>query len=524
MKRTSIVAIMVCVLLAAGCAFIMKTTNGNDDSTVDLSYDRSQFGNAPFPFWFNLKPVEIRTLKNVSQAKSGNPDELLALALLASGNVRDTVSFNRYVSRVREFVARVRPAIAAQPDFWQKGHLLFESMRKEFLKTDPANDMAGYDWYQSRLSTLLETGKYNCISSALLFVVLARYFDMPVEGVVLPSHVFVRMTAPDGKIIEIETTSKTGFDWVHDENYYKSRATAWFVSRSLAQSTYEDYKKRRIMEPYRLVCYNMTNQHTAPSVMKTEDIHRLKEMIGYVLDDDSAAQKERFAIYGLEFQYLQKTGDLKTARKMFEKIMPAVLAERQRISASPGVARNASILEYNHATMLYTEHQYDEFVAESKSALDDMKNSGGGADTSEMYKGLLINIDNYIRFYAENMNDFADAESLTTVFLPYARNQEWFHDNVLAMYGTELKSFWDKKDWPEVIRIIKKQKAVDVRGTHAAMIAKNLEAAYVNWSISYSNEGNWPKAEEVLKACVADSASASQCGSMLDELQSGHRY
>lgn len=521
MKRTSLPVAILCGVLVAGCAFVMQSINRKDDSTVDLSYDRSQFGNAPFPFWFNLKPVEIRTLKNLSKAESGSPDELLALALLASGDVRDSLTFNKDVSRIQAFITKTRPAVAAESDFRHKGQALFESMRKEFLKTDPANDLAGYNLYQSRLSTLLETGKYNCTSSAILYIVLARYFDMPVKGVVLPSHAFVQLTAPDSTIIEIEPTVLAGFDWVHDENFYKSRAQAWFASRGLEPSTYEDYRMRRILEPYRLVCLSMANQHAAASVTKIEDINRLKEMMGYVLDDDADAQKERLAVYSLEFQSLQKSGGYSTAGRMFEKIMPAVMAAVQRFPGNADLARNAAVLEYNHATMLLAVHQHDAFVAESRSALDAMVNSRT-PDTSEMYKGLLENVDNFIRFYTDNMNDYADAESLATVFTPYAKNHEWFLDDMVSMYGTELRTFWDKRDWPEVVRIVKKLKAADTQGKHGDMIAKNLEAAYVNWSISYSNEQHWAKAMEVLKECVDNTDSTSDCGRMLDELKKAH--
>ncbi len=54
------------------------------------------------------------------------------------------------------------------------------------------------------------------------------------------------------------------------------------------------------------------------------------------------------------------------------------------------------------------------------------------------------------------------------------------------------------------------------------MIARNLQAAYVNWSVSYSNDQEWAKAKEVLKQCVADSTSKSECGEMLEDLEKDH--
>ncbi len=71
--RIFFAAIPVLALLIPECAFKipLKISTTNEYSISDATYDRSQFGNAPFPFWFNLKPVEIRTLQNSSKAKSG---------------------------------------------------------------------------------------------------------------------------------------------------------------------------------------------------------------------------------------------------------------------------------------------------------------------------------------------------------------------------------------------------------------------------------------------------------------------
>jgi len=134
----------------------------------------------------------------------------------------------------------------------------------------------------------------------------------------------------------------------------------------------------------------------------------------------------------------------------------------------------------------------------------------------------LENIGKFITFYTYNMNDYAEAESLATVFAPYAKYQESFLTKVEAVYGAQLKPVWDKKDWPEAVRILKNLKTVIPQSKDSAMIARNLQAAYVNWSTSYSNEEDWAKAKEVLKRCVDDSLSGSQCGGMLEDLEKDH--
>jgi len=122
--------------------------------------------------------------------------------------------------------------VAAERDVWHKGHALFEAMRKEFLKADPAADLAGYDVNQGAFSTLLETGKYNCVSFRHVVHRPGAVFRPAASGVQLPSYTFVQLTAADNKIIEIETTAGNGFDWIHDENFYKAKALTWFLSRA----------------------------------------------------------------------------------------------------------------------------------------------------------------------------------------------------------------------------------------------------------------------------------------------------
>jgi len=67
---------------------------------------------------------------------------------------------------MNRFVARIRQEIDAEKDFWQNGFKLYQHMRKELFTADTLNELGGYDWYQSRVSTVFEKGTYNFISSS----------------------------------------------------------------------------------------------------------------------------------------------------------------------------------------------------------------------------------------------------------------------------------------------------------------------------------------------------------------------
>jgi len=67
----------------------------------------------------------------------------------------------------------------------------------------------GYESKQTDLHTILDTGKFNCVSSAGLFNVIGRRLDLDVVAVEVPHHVFSLLRDGDQKI-DVETTSPRG--------------------------------------------------------------------------------------------------------------------------------------------------------------------------------------------------------------------------------------------------------------------------------------------------------------------------
>jgi Transglutaminase-like superfamily len=70
----------------------------------------------------------------------------------------------------------------------------------KFLHDGPMK--AGYVTGQYNLKVLLDTGTYNCVSSALLFDIIGRRLGLKVETVNIPRHIFCRLGS-----IDIEPTS-----------------------------------------------------------------------------------------------------------------------------------------------------------------------------------------------------------------------------------------------------------------------------------------------------------------------------
>ena len=179
---------------------------------------------------------------------------------------------------------------------------------------------ASYRIEQSQLTKIFQTKYFNCISSSMLYILLAKKAGMHTQGVVLPSHAFVQLEFPDGQVVEVETTSLQGYDLIHDSEFYISSARSWYSDRVLEDPTYADYLARQIVSPYQLGLQNMSHQHTNEDRMPYADRMRLAELRAIQLPQDVKAQKHRLYYYQREFEYLNNQQNYATAARINGKI------------------------------------------------------------------------------------------------------------------------------------------------------------------------------------------------------------
>jgi hypothetical protein len=98
--------------------------------------------------------------------------------------------------------------------------LVHAHMFADYLGTDM--EQCRYDAAQSRYSAIFTEGRYNCISSTVLYIVLAKCFGLKVSGVAMPSHTFVQLETQQSPV-EVENTSMhSGFDLVHYRAFYST--------------------------------------------------------------------------------------------------------------------------------------------------------------------------------------------------------------------------------------------------------------------------------------------------------------
>lgn len=458
---------------AAGCATTTAwTPPAAQDTRDDPDSLRPGFGNAQLHTWWPLTAPEVSALQGVERARQGDARALLALAIVASGDQRDAQTYARIAARVEQFIASVKPAVDGAADEWHRGYEINRAMHR-LLFGGERTELGSYDFAQAKLTGIFSGGHYNCLSSAVLYIVLARAFDLPVRAVVVPTHVFVELGAPGGKTIEIETTSDTGFDWVHDARFYAEDSAHWSSNRGLRPTTFAEYQQRRIIQPYRLMAMAMRDGRSGAN---EADRDRLRELAAIIDPDDADATRDRLQTIVNEAVDLYKTKAWRTMARLFDVVAPVN-------DAAGAVTRDARTRElvswgnWNYAHALMIVGRTEEAMARTKAGF-------AGLDPS-----------------------WPDADKLRT--------------NYGAILNDHLCVLIDRKEYT---------KAIDVYAAYREpcladrVCAGNVAVAYGNWSIDAQNAGDWQSARVTLQRCVADLPGSTSCRDALADLESRHRF
>ncbi len=180
---------------------------------------------------FNESPVQafdvLERLKKTSSVNVGITEDEAALfadvtdgrfnkwsfgeaALIVSG-ITDAEQRKQYVKRLDALEVQARAAVAGAATPFGKGEKLLA-----WMHSDGGPLAKGYSASQTDLSVILDTGTFNCVSSATLFNVLGRRLGLDVRAIEVPDHAFSILY--DGtRHADVETTSALGFDPARDE-------------------------------------------------------------------------------------------------------------------------------------------------------------------------------------------------------------------------------------------------------------------------------------------------------------------
>lgn len=214
-------------------------------------------------------------------------DEVVQFSLLYSELTPDSAAYNKTIKKfeaLREKITDPEIMSLAEED---RGRAILKLLYREVLKK--------YVSGQTRFDVAFETGNYNCVSSALVYMAAAKVAGLDVRGQKTPSHAFCSVYI-SGKKIDVETTNPYGFNpgnkeaiekeneikgyYVVPKNYYSNRreeSDALFtglIAGNLCSEYVEkdDYKKAVPLGAARFMAIMNEKSKSANDVRKEFDI------------------------------------------------------------------------------------------------------------------------------------------------------------------------------------------------------------------------------------------------------------
>jgi tetratricopeptide (TPR) repeat protein len=137
----------------------------------------------------------------------GGANEPLTVDLLIDASLRASDASEEKIktatARINEAIQEMKDGIASEWDERQKAEYVLMFLHKNLFRV--------YDEFQTRVDRVMEDGSYNCVSSAVLYMIFLRSIGIPVIGIGTEDHAFCAAILPGGNI-DVETTSVYGFD------------------------------------------------------------------------------------------------------------------------------------------------------------------------------------------------------------------------------------------------------------------------------------------------------------------------
>lgn len=480
----------------------------------ERDFSRDAYGQSSIPVWSALTDFEQGTVTGFHRAEAGDPEALLALYLVASGDVR---SRPRYDAIRRRVIGE--PLAMQTRNARDQGQQLLSLMFERYLQDSEGGDpLAGYAADQSQLSRIFETGQYNCISSSLLYIVLARHAGLEANGVILPSHAFVDITLPDGAVISVETTSPGGFNVEHDRAWFEGADEQWFRERDLEVPRYEDYQARQRVSAAGLGLENMWNQHAAR--LPYADRLRLAELQSHLRPDDVQAQMNRMIYYTREAAWLKAQADVATLDRFMERTADwharmAEMLQRPAVSEDGAFRGLWYWLEIQRAAALIGSDRSLEGARRVEQALVELEPSVNDVET--LLHNAHVALDSHARQLVDN-GRLDEAASLAQR-LPALCGEAALCQQALARIHSALAAVdWERADWAAAIAHFRAYlDTMTPRGEEfRPVIEQNMEGAWLYWA-----EQDWydefrDRAMDRLQRCISELTQAPRCREQLE--------
>jgi hypothetical protein len=416
-------------------------------------------------------------------------EDLAEISLWASGG-----NTSPYLEQIRAAADAIRRAQGFPATDLAKGEFILEYMHRNILTS--------YSLYQSGLDTLLATGRYNCVSSAVLYMVLCKSAGLDVSGVITRDHAFA-LVHSGAENIDVETTNPYGFDpgnrrEFHDE-FGRLTGFAYVPARN--------YRDRQTISPIELISLILSNR-----ISELEMRNRFSEAIPLAVDraallsgvaSDAATQgslfgnpaddlEDRLLNYGVSLLNSGREEDclrwaaLASARypgdgRWQEHIMAAVNNRIVRLTRAGNYTEARNFLDAQRSALSATNYAQLDAVLFDNEILDrankirgasdgdavitdiEAARSGGriaGARASEIYSFAVQKTASVLSAASSGRDWLAAINFIESAIARFGTNRELeqalrtYRANRAADFHNRFATAWNRRSYDEARRIL----------------------------------------------------------------------
>ena len=167
---------------------------------------------------------------------------LAEISLWASG-----ANSTAHINQIRTAAEAIRRSSNFPANERERAEFILDYMHRNLLRS--------YSLTQSGIDTLISTGRYNCVSSAVLYMILCKSVGLEVSGVMTRVHAFT-MVHVRGENIDVETTNRFGFDPGNRKEFHDAFGRLTGFSYVPARN----YRDRQTISPIELVSLILSNR------------------------------------------------------------------------------------------------------------------------------------------------------------------------------------------------------------------------------------------------------------------------
>lgn len=277
--------------------------------------------------------------------------DILLFSILFEGEDLSAEDFEVFQEYYNDLLGKVR-----------KGRTENELENAELImKVMYDNVLSNYSRRQTKLSVMFKTGNYNCVSSSLLFLALAKDCGLDARIQETSVHAFITVYTKDGQKFDVETTNPAGVN--PGEKKMISQNSSGSKKYTIVPKTYysnrvEISDRKAVTLPAKNICAELSDKNEFE-----KGIPLAASVYEFVTKEKAAVRKDYDAICANFAAYANQNRQYEAALKLLRAVMghygkSDLLVRNYNDIAYNAVAESCNINDFKNARNLLVSYNY----------------------------------------------------------------------------------------------------------------------------------------------------------------------